>query len=234
MKLGWSLRRSALIAALLGIASGGDASATGRVDGNATTTRVREVMVSMAECLLSHDRDVARQWFRTLPGSKEERKLMVERGGDLSICFPPDQDIEGKALKFAPPAMRRLLAFAVVRRLLAKAPATSPAAADSQPWFVPQLEKLGSPAHVDDATLTLMDFGHCVSVHEWSGALGLLAAREASPEEGVALARLRPVLGPCLPANAEITFTATNLRQMIAEPVYHLLKGDVAPAGAAA
>ena len=43
---------------------------------------------------------------------------------------------------------------------------------------------------------------------------------------------LRPVLGPCLPAEAKVTLTPANLRQLVAEPVLHILNGEVAAAEA--
>lgn len=191
------------------------------------------VMRLMSECFAARQPETIRRWFQMLPGSREERELLTRNEPELSTCMENDRVITaGKELRFKASLMRRPVAYALARRLIARAPAASPVPVDSEPWFLPQLKKPGAADQVDRASLALMDFGHCIATHQWSGAIALLGAGEGTPEESTAIDQLRPTLGPCLTANVQIKLTPANLREIVAEPDYHILNGEVAPAGA--
>jgi hypothetical protein len=229
---GGAIRFAVLAAAALCVSTAAMAQRTGsRIGQDASARNLRMVMTAMSECFASRQPVLVRRWFHMLPGSGDEFRLLSLNEPEISTCTDNDKLVmDGMVIKFSPAAMRGPVALVSARRLLAHAPSASPASADSEPWFLPELKKVTSPIAVDAKSITLMDFGHCIAVHQWQGTVGLLAAPAGSQEERVAVRQLRPVLGPCLPAQAKIEMTAANLREIVAEPVYHILNGEVAPA----
>jgi hypothetical protein len=178
----------------------------------------------LADCTVARRPDLVGKWFRLLPGTQGERDLLLNAAEDLSLCLDSDKLImDGKALAFQPRAMRYPVAAAWVRRNMGNSPATSPLPAESDPWFVSQLNALAPGAKVDREQLVLQDFGHCVAVREWGGTRALLLSMPDSEDQKAAIAKLVPVLGSCLTEDAKMTLTAENLRRVLAEPVFHIL-----------
>ena len=182
-------------------------------------------MQIVAECVAYRRPDLVARWFQTLPGSPDEYALLRHNEGDFSVCADNKELVmDGKEVTFYAPSLRLPVARAAVQIALKSAPAQSPAAPDSDPWFLGQLNALAAGASVDMTYLAMLDFGHCVAVHDWPGAVAFLKSKAASAEEGAAVKQLVPVLGPCLTADSKIAITPVNLRDMLAEPVLHLAK----------
>jgi hypothetical protein len=185
----------------------------------------------MANCLGDRRPDFARRWLRLLPGTREERELILAEEPDLSICMDdPLLVMDGKELRLQPHTLRLPTARAMVRKMLSRAPRQSPLPPQSDPWFLPQLAALPAGAGVDRAALGFQDFGHCVAVNSWPASIALLASEPDSPAQAAAIRQLMPVLGPCLSDDVKITLTPANLRDVLAEPVYHILAAPEAAA----
>ena len=179
---------------------------------------------TVANCLADRRKDFVRRWLAKLPGTKDEFALVQKEEGDLAICMENDQLVsDGRELRFKPRLLRLPTARAMVARMVADAPPQSPMPPDSDPWFLPLLSEIPAGTDVDRAGLVLQDFGHCVATRSWPATLALLASKPESAEQAAAVRGLKPVLGPCLAADANITLTPANLRDVMAEPVYHIL-----------
>lgn len=186
----------------------------------------------VANCLADRRKDFVRGWFSRLPGTKEEFAFVQKEEPDIAICMDSDELIaDGRELRFTPRVLRLPTARAMVARMLAEAPPQSPMPPDSDPWFLPLLSAVPAGADVDRPGLIFQDFGHCVATRSWPATLALLRSKPESTEQAAAVRGLMPVLGPCLTADANITLTPANLRDVLAEPVYHIL--TAAPSAAA-
>ena len=181
---------------------------------------------TIANCLADRRKDFVRRWFAKLPGSQDEFAFVKKEEGDLAICMEDKQLVsDGRELSFTPRSLRLPTARAMVARMVAEAPPQSPVPPDSDPWFLPLLSTLPAGAEVDRPGLGFQDFGHCVATRSWPATVALLASRPDSAEQAAAVRRLMPVLGPCLTEDIKITLTPANLRDVLAEPVYHILTG---------
>lgn len=218
----------ALAALLLCTAGPAAAQRTGtRIGRDAEVGNVRDAVAlvqTVANCLADRRKDFVRRWFAKLPGTQDEFALVQKEEEDLAICMESDQLIsDGRELRFTPGVLRLPTARAMVARMVAEAPPQSPMPPDSEPWFMPLLAGVATGADVDRAGLILQDFGHCVATRSWPATLALLASKPDSAEQAAAVRRLMPVLGPCLTADVNMTLTPANLRDVLAEPVYHIL-----------
>jgi hypothetical protein len=195
-----------------------------RIGRDATPKDAAAAMEILAGCAVDRRANFVRKWFTLLPGTSEEGALLKSQEADLSACMDDDALVlDGKELAFQPISMRYPVAAAWGRKHLKNGPLESPVPATSDPWFLPKLNDLSAGASVDRSALILQDFGHCVAVHEWAGARALLLSQPDSQEQRAAVAKLVPVLGPCLSEDVEITLTPENLRRVLAEPVYHIV-----------
>jgi len=195
-----------------------------RMGQNANNRNIGEAMTIIANCIVARRPALARRWLALLPGSIEETALLDGQSDDFGVCASDDQlVISNRDIFYSPRRLRVPVALAMVRRGLPRAPAASPMAADSAPWFEPALNALPAGAAVDRGSLLAQDFGHCLSVTNWPGARALLGAREGSPEEARAFGSMRPILGACLPEGLTLEINPKSLREFVAEPFYHVL-----------
>jgi hypothetical protein len=180
----------------------------------------------IADCLLGRHPALAATWLATLPGTAEERKLLIGISDDLGDCMSMDRllVLENKSVGFQPVSLRIPIAMALATKALARLPrnyAPDPAA---PPWFEAKLKTHLAGAKIDRVSLARDDYGHCVATRKWAGSRDLLLSKPGSPEEGAAIRQLRPVLGPCLTEGSTLQLTPANIRLMLAQPVYHLAK----------
>jgi hypothetical protein len=227
--------RAAFALALVAICAAVPAQPTGsRIGRTAQSGNVDDAELTldiMARCVASRRPDLARRWLAMLPGTPEERQLILSQVDDLGLCMASNELVTaGFDIRFQPRLLRRPLALAVVRRRLAQTPATAPVGLDAEPWFVSRIAGLAPSAALDRGSLIIQDFGHCVVLRAWPDARALFAAAPDSAEEATVVRRLTPVLGPCLSEGVTINITRRNLRLVLAEPFYHLIE----PAGRAA
>jgi hypothetical protein len=195
-----------------------------RIGRNATAKDSGAAMQLVADCLVDRRMELVKRLFQTLPGSVEEGTMLKREEGDLGVCMDSDQLVlDGKMLRFSARAIRTPLAKALMRKLLPSAPAESPAAPSSEPWFLATYNALPPKAVVSRQHLNLLDFGHCVAVKNWSGTRAFLMARPESAEEAAAVRKIVPVLGPCMLEGMTVQLTPSVLRDALAEPVYQIL-----------
>lgn len=226
----------ALAAQLLATAGPAAAQRTGsRIGRDAEVGNAQDAVLltqTIANCLADRRKDFVRRWFAKLPGTQDEFAFVQKEEGDIAICMEDKQLVsDARELSFTPRSLRLPTARAMIARMVAGAPPQSPMPPDSDPWFLPLLAGLPAGADVDRPGLGFQDFGHCVATRSWPATLALLASKPDSAEQMAAVRQLMPVLGPCLTDDVKITLTPANLRDVLAEPVYHIL---VAPAAATA
>jgi hypothetical protein len=221
------LLAAAAVLALLAAGPAGAQRTGSRIGQTATPGSEKDAAAAIeiiAQCLGDRRPDFLRRWLQMLPGTREEYRFVSAEEGDLSVCMDSQSLVlDGKVLTLKARSLRLPSARAMVRRMLPGAPAQSPMAQDSDPWFLAQLTALPREADLDRAALAFQDFGHCVAVRDWTGTLALLRAEPGSAREAAAVRKLVPVLGPCLTDDVKITITPGNLRDVLAEPVYHIL-----------
>ncbi|HEX8225601.1 MAG TPA: hypothetical protein VF605_17460 [Allosphingosinicella sp.] len=218
----------ALAAQLLCTAGPAAAQRTGtRIGRDAEVGSTKDAVAlvqTVANCLADRRKDFVRGWFAKLPGTQDEFAFVQKEEPDIAICMESDRLIsDGRELRFTPRVLRLPTARAMAARMVAGAPPQSPMPPDSDPWFMPLLSGVPAGADVDRAGLVFQDFGHCVATRSWPATLALLASKPDSAEQTAAVRRLMPVLGPCLPADVNLALTPANLRDVLAEPVYHIL-----------
>lgn len=68
--------------------------------------------------------------------------------------------------------------------------------------------------------LVTLDFADCVVRADPAGARAYVMAAPDSKAETAALTAIQPKLGPCFPANAQMTVNRSNLSAMLAEALY--------------
>lgn len=225
MRLGFFLPLAG--AMLTAAAAPASAQWTGsRIGRDATEKDVAPAMAKVADCMVKRQLARVEGWLATLPGTVEESAQIDRMTEDAGLCIGSDQHLvfANKQLMFSPRSMRQILATAMAVRALredAEAPALDP---ESQPWFTEALGLLPRGARLDVQALSMGDFGHCVAVRDWAGSRALLLSAPGSPEERAALKKLAPSLGPCLTEDSKLTLTADNIRAILAEPVYHVLR----------
>ena len=221
-----------LVSALLGVAlllpipvAPAQAQPTGtRFGRDATPGDANSVFRSLAECVADRRPGLVRRFLTSLPGTAEEAQMLKDEEYELGLCMESrNLVLYGKELVFDARAMRTPLARALVRRALPNARAVLPVPVDSQPWFMARFNALPADADVNRDHIALLDFGHCVATHEWSGTRSFLLAEPATDEERAAIGKLVPVLGPCLTEGMEVQITPTLLRDVLVEPVYQIL-----------
>ncbi len=178
----------------------------------------------IAECYYDRSPKSVRTWLDMVPGQDGERELLKRDVDTLSPCLDSDRVVfDGKKVGFQPRSLRGPLGAVMARRLLLQSPNPTAPASGSTPWFYERLAKMPPEAPRDAGSLASMEFGHCVASERWTSSLALIRSVDGSPEEKAAVADLVPVLNGCLPSGIEIKITKRNLRDMIGEPVYHLL-----------
>ena len=224
--------KNAHLAALIAAASAAmvavpaDAQRTGsRIGRSATAKDSGPAMQLVADCLVDRQPEMVRQLFTTLPGSAEERALVLRKTDEMGTCMENDRNLvlDGKFLRFSARAIRTPLAKALIRKMLPAAPRVSPAAVGSDPWFLAHYNALPPKAEVSRQHLNLLDFGHCVAVKNWADTRAFLVSQPESAEEAAAVRKIVPVLGPCMLEGMTVQLTPSVLRDALAEPVYQIL-----------
>ncbi|PSJ39783.1 hypothetical protein C7I55_14505 [Sphingomonas deserti] len=218
---------------LLATSSVGVAQRLGTRIGREAEQKDGPVLINqIAECVVDRQPGFVRRWLGLLPGSVAERALIKGMTEDMSTCLDsPALVMDGKQIGFKPATLRRPVALAYVRKELRTA-GQGPAR-DVAPWFAAAIAAQPAGEKIDATSIAVQDFGHCIATRAWGDALGLLAAEPGSPAERGAIARLKPVLGPCLTADVKLTLTVPTIREVIAEPVHHILSDAPATAAAA-
>jgi hypothetical protein len=197
-----------------------------RIGRDANEGDVAAALQKAADCMVQRQPAKVEGWLATLPGTREESAHIDKMTEDAATCLGSDRHLvlAGKEVTFSPRTMRQLLAVAMANRALRASPATPALDPDGQPWFAEALGLLPPGTRLDVQALAMGDFGHCVAVRDWAGSRALLLSAPGSSDERAALKKLTPSLGPCLTEDSKLTLTAGNIRAILAEPVYHLVR----------
>ncbi|PTS72765.1 hypothetical protein DBR17_19050 [Sphingomonas sp. HMWF008] len=159
-----------------------------------------------------------------VPGQPAERALLSHDADNLSPCLDSQQIVfDNKQVGFQPRVLRGPVGAAMARKLLLRHPNPPAPDADAKPWFYAALAKMQPGEYRDNQSLAVQEFGHCVAVARWNESLALIKSDDGSPEEKAAVDGLIPALSGCLANGTQIKITRRNLRNIIGEPVYHLL-----------
>lgn len=178
----------------------------------------------IAECYNDRAPKSVRKWLETLPGAPSESEIVSRDAENLSSCLDSNKVVfDGKEVSFKARTLRRAVGAEMARKLLLTNTDVLAPAADAKLWFYEQMAKLPTDAHVDRSSLASQEFGHCVALAKWDDSRRLLLSQDDSTEEWQAVQNMIPALGPCLITGSTITITKRNLREIIGEPVYHLL-----------
>ena len=211
-----------LIAALT-IASVAPAQRLGtRIGKNAGVEDGRDAAQMMAECWAARQPAKAVRWMDIVPGSPDEQTKIFADLREFETCMHDDKLVlDDKSLRFKPPAMRRPVAIALAQDALRRRPIpTTAPVLPTLAWFK---GKMSSSGGYDAAALSMQAFGQCVAIADWSHSIAMLRALPNSENEIAAFKALVPVLGPCIPEGERVTLTRPIVRQVLAEPVYHLM-----------
>lgn len=226
------MRAAIIVSLAFGLALAGAVPASAqwtgsRIGHDANERDVGVALQKAADCMVQRQPAKVDGWLATLPGTREESARIDKMTEDAATCLGSDPHLvlAGKRVTFSPRTMRQLIAVAMAARALREdrpAPALDP---DSRPWFAAALDVLPRGTRLDMQALAMGDFGHCVAVRDWAGSRALLLSEPESPAERAALKKLAPSLGPCLTEDSKLTLTADNIRKILAEPLYHLVRG---------
>jgi hypothetical protein len=181
----------------------------------------------VADCVAAAPPAGVDAWLETLPGGSDDGPL----AGRFSIA-PCMGKVPGAWQRFGQrdSQFRMLLMSAIVRRRLSSLPPASPAPYSDARWFDAKLKSLPAGAPVDRDALALDDFGACVALKDWPGAVSLMRSPAGSAAEGAALARLTPSLAPC--TALKLRMDKPTLRLIVAGGIYHLAIAPKAVASA--
>jgi hypothetical protein len=183
----------------------------------------RDALRLIADCVVGKRPNLTAQWLDVSPGSTQEGKLLDANNALFSDCMTSDRLVlDGMELKFKRSMLRRPIAASAIRLRLRGKP-TPPLPAVTAPWYESHALMVSAGSGVDSNALALQAFGHCVALARWDSSVALLKSQIDSREETAALAQIIPALGPCLPAKETIKVRRDMIRDILAEPVYHLL-----------
>ncbi|MEE4351130.1 MAG: hypothetical protein V2J26_12965 [Pacificimonas sp.] len=92
---------------------------------------------------------------------------------------------------------------------------------DFAPYAVPDWQALmDSAEHANPASLPLLLFGSCVLRQGTSAVRDFVNSEVASSEEKAAIGEIAPSLSGCIPAGAEVKFSRSALKALLAENLY--------------
>ena len=183
----------------------------------------RDALRLIADCVVGKRPNLTAQWLDVSPGSTQEGKLLDANNALFSDCMTSDRLVlDGMELKFKRSMLRRPIAASAIRLRLRGKP-MPPLPTVTAPWYESHALMVSAGSGVDSNALALQAFGHCVGLARWDSSVALLKSQIDSREETAALAQIIPALGPCLPAKETIKVRRDMIRDILAEPVYHLL-----------
>ncbi|MFC3713915.1 hypothetical protein ACFOMD_15165 [Sphingoaurantiacus capsulatus] len=223
----------------IGLSAPALAQRTGSLIGRqakAGTADAAEYAEGFAKCMAGRQAKTVRAWMLSLPGSYEENEILAKLKPDFAACMDNDKLVleDGGGMRFTQAGMRQRVGYALARRLLDTAPATSPVAENMQYWFMPKVQALGPGQPADRTALAMHEVTSCVSRKKWPESLALLRSKSGSPEERDVMQQLVPVLPTCLPQGVKLSITRERLRLYMGEAVYHAISDEHLPVTASA
>lgn len=164
-------------------------------------------------CVLEREPRKPRNLIDTVPGSREEARLMTVFQSRLDQCYPGTF----RGLGFTWDLLRG--GFAEIyyhREFPAGLPGAPADATWAAPWMQPRVvERSISQAEMLHATM------RCVVVRRPDAVARLLAAAPFSADETIAVRVLREDLAACLNSGVRLTASRQSLRGLLAEAALH-------------
>ena len=202
-----------------------------RIGRNLNEKNGASALAIVVECYANARTKQARMWMEALPGSPAEKTLLDRENPQFSLCMASNAMVmDNKRIRMSSRTVRRPLGIEMARLMLVNGRPVPPLTAEPVFTFASRLAGAKSDEfNADD--VSYLEFGHCVAVHAWTASLDLLRSSVGSAEEHAAQNKMIPALGPCLTEGMKVTIQRENLREIVGEPVYHLLTGPAAGAG---
>jgi hypothetical protein len=176
-----------------------------------------DTAAAVAECVVDNDADDVRILLKTIPGSPAEaaaaKPVMDYYGG----CN--DNKAMGGAIAWRERA--EIANAALIKRMGKRSPDVSAA---SQPGWALDIGKgKVAGADYDAGSVGTRMLGDCIVRAAPQAAVDLARSATGSAAEQAAIGQLSTVLAPCIPAGQNMRVKRTDLRLIVAEPLYHLL-----------
>jgi len=188
----------------------------------------RQVGDITARCVVGAERPRVRALLSTLPGSPAELRAAKRLSGSFEACSEGGYRLTAGRRGSGLFNGRADLAAAMA---LDAADGGARARAGAPAWYLASV-KTASRNGFDPVMLGVAEFGACVVAADPDYALALVRADAGGLNEAAAVTALRPALAPCIAREQKLNFTRDELRLVVAEPLYHALTGDNAPATA--
>ncbi|HEX8302287.1 hypothetical protein [Sphingomonas sp.] len=167
-----------------------------------------DTAMSIATCVADSEPRGVRKLLSTLPGSDDEarasRKLAVAYDACRGTVWYDFADA------------RALLAVAIMA-----GSANRPGSVAASPWYASAISGRSVGVDYSAAEVARQQYGTCIAAAAPSASAQLVMAAPGSAEERAAIGALKPVLGGCIVQGQTVKLTASNLRLMLAEPLYH-------------
>ena len=169
-----------------------------------------------AACVVDNDIRDVRTLLKTVPGSPSEtevtNKVLAYYGG----CS--DNKVAAGTFSWRE---RAEIAEAALAPMLRKTPdVTAAVARDGWALTIPASAK---PADYAAVTVGVRMMGDCLVRANPQGSLALLRSGRGSADEASAINGLSGNIAACVPAGQLLKLKRTDLRLVVAEPLYHLL-----------
>lgn len=170
-------------------------------------TKARLMVYKFADCAIRSNKKSAQGYIDAKAESPASAKLMSS--------LVSEECLWNADLRMPVPLLRGAIFRAAYYRDFEKAELKLPEAAIDFRTFVE------NPASPDVAGyLVTLDFADCVVRADPAGARSYVMAEPDGKAETAALAAIQPKLGPCFPANGQMTVNRSNLSAMLAEALY--------------
>jgi hypothetical protein len=169
-----------------------------------------------AECVVDNDIRDVRALLKTVPGSPSETeatsKILAYYGG----CS--DNKVVTGTFSWRE---RAEIAKAALAPMLRKAPDVA-AAVGRDGWAL-AMPASAKPADYAAVTVGVRMMGDCLVRANPQGSLALLRSDPGSADEASAINGLSGNIAACVPAGQTLKLKRTDLRLVVAEPLYHML-----------
>jgi len=174
--------------------------------------------VDVATCVVDNDIGNVRALLKTVPGSPAEGRVTVKLIAFYGGCN--DNRIMSGAFNWHE---RAELAEAAVLNLLArKAPNVTDAVGQSG-WAFAMPANAKTSADYDAVSVGVRMMGDCLVRTNPQGSLTLLRSERGSAGEASAINELSGNIASCVPGGQLLKLKRTDLRLVVAEPLYHVL-----------
>jgi len=177
-----------------------------------------------AECIVKDDPNLIESWFGALPGSSEERKIVSRRETRFARCFHTNlAQMRGWAPEYDYPVLRVAILRFLLTNKIVNVPEKAPAGLGRPNWFATKADDSAARAGI-----LANNLGFCLAKTNWPAARTAVLAPQGSKAETVALRKLIPLIGGCIPPGAKLRMDLPRVRAILEETAYHAAGGITA------